>query len=62
MSLLVAALFLSMILFTVDELYLFKYIYWIDTFIEIGRSMNMDFIIIRILTKKFTYEYLFRII
>ena len=38
MSLLVAALFLSMILFTVDELYLFKYIYWIDTFIEIGRS------------------------
>ena len=35
MSLLVAALFLSMIFFAVDELYLFKFIYWIDTFIGV---------------------------
>ena len=35
MSLLVAALFLSMILFTVDELYFFKFIYYIDTFIGV---------------------------
>ena len=35
MSLLVAALFISMILFTVDELYFFKFIYWIDTFIGV---------------------------
>ena len=35
MSLLVAALFLSMILFTVDELYFFEFIYWIDKFIGV---------------------------
>ena len=35
MSLLVAVLFLSMILFTVDELYVFKSICWIDTFIGV---------------------------
>ena len=35
MSLLVAALFLSMVLFTVDELYFLKFIYWIDTFIGV---------------------------
>ena len=38
MSLLVAALFLSMIIFTVDELYLFKFVYWIDTFIGVDCS------------------------
>ena len=35
MSLLVTALFLSMILFVVDELYLLKFIYWIFTFIGV---------------------------
>ena len=42
MSLLVAALFLSMILFTVDELYFFKFIYSIDTFIGVDGKYGFD--------------------